>query len=134
MRLGKRQEGFSRLLPGLYLKAFELGFEIRTGGAFRDPRLHGKKGFPDLFTWLEANHPEVALEAGALGYDGYGSRVSEHKDKCAIDLNLRLRDGGMVWTTKAHEELGKWWEEQHPMCRWGGRFNDGNHYEFLEWR
>jgi hypothetical protein len=24
--------------------------------------------------------------------------------------------------------LGEFWEGLHPLCRWGGRFNDGNHY------
>ena len=134
MKLGKRQETFARLLPGLFKQAFKLGFEIRPGSLFRDPRLHGKKGFPDVMTWLENNHPEIFLEALAAGYKPYGSRTSIHKDKCAIDLNLRISGGDMVWSTEAHTELGMWWEAQHEFCRWGGRYNDGNHYEFLEWR
>jgi hypothetical protein len=24
--------------------------------------------------------------------------------------------------------LGKYWKRQHPLCRWGGDFQDGNHY------
>ena len=123
-----------RLLPRLIDKAHELGFEIRGGSLLRDERLHGKKGFPDIMTWLETNHPEVAAEAETAGYKAYGSRVSLHKDKCAIDLNLRFADGDMVYRTDDHAQLGQWWEEQHAMCRWGGRFNDGNHYELLEWR
>ena len=134
LKLGARQEAFSRLIPKLYAKAFELGFEIRTGSAFRDPRLHGHKGYPDLMTWLDLEYPEIAKLAIESGYRAYGSRVSLHKDKCAIDLNLRDPDKGMVYSTEGHRELGEWWEQQHPMCRWGGRFNDGNHYEFLEWR
>lgn len=112
MRLGKRQEKFSRLVPRLIDKAHELGFEVRGGDWFRDPRAFGE-----------------------IGDEGpYGSDTSEHKNKCAIDLNLRKPGFGMVTKTEGHRELGEWWEEQDTMCRWGGRYNDGNHYEFLEWR
>lgn len=41
MRLGAKQELFMRLLPALICKAHELGFEIRGGDLFRDPRVHG---------------------------------------------------------------------------------------------
>ena len=30
--------------------------------------------------------------------------------------------------TEAHRPFGEWWETQHELCRWGGRFQDGNHY------
>lgn len=112
MTLGERQEAFMRLVPRLIDKAHELGFEVRGGDLFRDPRAFGE-----------------------LGEEGpYGSDTSEHKNKCAIDLNLRKPGHGMVTKTEGHAELGAWWEQQHPFCRWGGRYNDGNHYEFLEWR
>jgi len=133
MKLGEKQELFMRLVPGLINKAHELGYEIRGGSLFRDPRLHGQKERPDVMTWLEANFPDVHAVATKAGYKGYGSRVSQHKDKCAIDLNLS-KDGDMVWSTEAHRELGTWWEQQHTLCRWGGRYNDGNHYELIEWR
>lgn len=105
MKLGEKQELFMRLLPSLLLKAFELGFEIRGGDLFRDPRVHGALG--------------VKL--------GYGSDNSCHKLKLAIDLNL-FKDGEFCHLTAQHRELGVWWELQHPLCRWGGRWNDGNHY------
>lgn len=112
MKLGARQELFMRLLPRLIDKAHELGFEVRGGDLFRDPRAHGEYG--------ESLGP-------------YGAPDSNHKLKCAIDLNLRKGDS-MIWSTEGHRELGTFWETLHPMCRWGGRFNDGNHYELLEWR
>lgn len=111
MKLGKKQELFMRLLPRLIDKAHSLGFEIRGGDLFRDPRLHGAHGEKK----------------------GYGHRNSCHKLKLAIDLNLFKvvypTDGRvMVTDTEGHRELGEWWEQQHELCRWGGRFNDGNHY------
>ena len=105
MKLGKKQELFARLLPSLFLKAFELGFEIRPGDLFRDPRVHGHFG-----------HKK-----------SYSRSKSCHKLKLAIDLNLML-DNRLVKTAEGHRELGEWWEKQHKLCRWGGRFNDGNHY------
>ena len=53
---------------------------------------------------------------------------SQHYVKCAADLNL-FKDGKYLVETSDHETSGKKWETRHPLCRWGGRFNDGNHYE-----
>jgi hypothetical protein len=102
-----QQSAFARLVPRLIDKAFELGFEVTLGDAFRDPRVHGALG--------------VKL--------GYGHRSSAHKEKMAIDLNL-FKDGKFLDSTEAHKPLGEWWEKQHVLARWGGRFADGNHYSF----
>ena len=110
MTLGKKQELFMRLLPRLIDKAHELGFEIRGGDLFRDPRLHGEHGTKK----------------------GYGYKSSCHKLKLAIDLNL-FKDGKFISSTKGHRELGEWWEKQYEDCRWGGRFKDGNHYSLTHW-
>lgn len=50
-----------------------------------------------------------------------------HWHKCAVDLHL-FRDGEYLTRTEDHERFGAWWERQHPLFRWGGRFGDGNHY------
>ena len=111
MTLGKKQELFMRLLPSLINKAHDLGFEIRGGDLFRDPRSHGAYG-----------------EKGV-----YGVSHSNHKLKLAIDLNL-MKDDKLITSTKGHKELGEWWEQQHELCRWGGRRkNDGNHYSLEHW-
>ena len=105
MTLGEKQELFMKLLPRLIDKAHELGFKVRGGDLFRDPRLHGAVGEKK----------------------GYGHSKSCHKIKLAIDLNL-FKGSKFLSATVDHEELGMWWEVQHPDCRWGGRFKDGNHY------
>lgn len=105
MTLGKQQQLFMRLLPRLIDKAHELGFELRGGDLFRDPRVHGHMGEKR----------------------GYGNANSCHKLKLAIDLHL-FQDGMYLTETHHHRELGEWWEQQHELCCWGGRFNDGNHY------
>jgi hypothetical protein len=103
MNLGQKQELFMRLLPRLIDKAHELGYEIRGGDLFRDPRVHGAVGEKK----------------------GYGHSKSCHKLKLAIDLNL-FKDGKFLSSTEDHKVLGEWWESQGGT--WGGRFNDGNHY------
>lgn len=107
MTRGDKQRLFARLVPRLIDKAHELGFEVTLGDAYRDPRSHGKVG-----------------ERRA-----YGNSFSCHKVRLALDLNL-FRDGVYCTQTEDHRELGEWWEQQHEMACWGGRFNDGNHYSF----
>jgi hypothetical protein len=105
MTLGEKQRLFARLIPRLIDKAHELGFEVTLGDAYRDPRLHGELGVKQ----------------------GYGHPRSAHKARLAIDLNL-FKNGAYLGATEAHKPLGEWWEQQHPLACWGGRFNDGNHY------
>ncbi len=107
MTLRQKQSDFAALVPSLINKALELGYEVTLGDAYRDPRVHGALG--------------VKL--------GYGHPKSAHKSRLAIDINL-FKNGEFLATTEAHKELGEWWEKQHPLARWGGRFDDGNHYSF----
>lgn len=111
MKLGKQQELFMRQLPRLIDKAHELGFEIRGGDLFRDPRAHGPLG------------KRVA---------SYGNAFSCHKLKLAIDL-LLFKDGKYLTTTEDYRMLGEWWEKQHPLNCWGGRFDDANHFS-MTWQ
>lgn len=108
MKLGAKQELFSRLLPRLYDKAHELGFEIRGGELYRPKEM-----------------------AAIYAQRGLGIQNSLHCLKLAIDFNLFL-DGEYI-TSSEHPkliELGEWWEEQHDLARWGGRFarRDGGHF------
>ena len=57
----------------------------------------------------------------------YGSKSSRHRSRLAIDLNL-FRDGEYLTETEDHKDLGLWWEAAGGI--WGGRFDDGNHYEW----
>jgi len=107
MTLREKQSKFARLVPRLIDKAFSLGYEVTLGDAYRDSRLHGLMGVKK----------------------GYGFSRSCHKIKLAIDINL-FKDGVYLDGTEAHRTLGEWWEQQDPLCRWGGRFKDGNHYSF----
>lgn len=91
------------MVPKLIDKAFELGFHVTLGDAYRDPRAP------------------------------YGSRSSRHRQRLAIDLNLFVEDsatGRLEYqtSTQAHLHLGEYWESIGGI--WGGRFGDGNHYEW----
>lgn len=104
MTLREKQSVFARMAARLILKAYDMGYEVTLGDAFRDPRAHGKQGV-----------------LGAI----YGEAWSAHKNKLALDLNL-FRNGQYLSSTASHRPLGEWWEQQGGT--WGGRFKDGNHY------
>jgi len=103
----KKQTEFAKLVPRLIDQAHKLGFQVTLGDAYRDPRVHGDMGVRKSYS-----HPKSA-----------------HKVRLAIDLNL-FKNGQYLEGSEAHRPLGEWWEKQHPMARWGGRFDDGNHYSF----
>lgn len=112
MTLRQKQSLFVRLVADLIRHAESLGYELTFGEAWRTPE-------------------QAARNAAA----GTGIRNSLHVDRLAIDLNL-FRGGVYLARTEDHRALGEWWEKQHELCRWGGRFKDsqgrprpdGNHY------
>ncbi len=61
---------------------------------------------------------------------GHMSR-SLHYIKLAGDINIfvlgkwlkKYSDNPGVW-----DDLGTFWEGLHPLCAWGGRFDDFNHF------
>ena len=55
---------------------------------------------------------------------------SLHYDKLAADLNL-FKDGEYLTRTDQHKASGAKWETRHELCRWGGRYDDGGHYEIM---
>jgi hypothetical protein len=99
------------MIPSLLNKAFELGYEVTLGDAFRDPRVHGAFG------------QKLA----------YGAANSFHKQRLAIDLNL-FKDGKYITDDTGHAQLGAWWVTQGGT--YGGNFKskDFNHYSLGEGR
>jgi hypothetical protein len=104
-KLFDAQIRFVQELPFLLVQARMLGYEITIGDAYRDPRAFG--------------------DIGEIG--PYGHPSSKHKRRLAIDLNL-FRDGKYLIDTEDYRELGEYWESVGG--KWGGRFNDGNHFEW----
>src|SRR3990172_5977171 len=103
MTLGEKQRLFTSMIAKLIIWAYEHGYELTFGDAYRDPRLHGAMGAPG----------------------GYGAVSSCHKIRLAVDFNL-FKDGAFLQATEDHRPLGEYWESIGGS--WGGRFNDGNHY------
>ena len=106
MTLRQKQSLFARHVAALIAHAYAMGYEVTLGDAYRSPE-----------------------EAARLSKAGKGIATSLHTQRLAIDLNL-FKDGHYLTSTEAHRPLGEWWEKQHELARWGGRFKDGNHYSF----
>lgn len=110
MSLGNEQRKFTLMVSQLITYAYELGYELTFGDAYRDPRVFG--------------------EVGEKKSGSYGKPASNHKIRLAVDFNLFL-NGEYLTTTEDHKILGEYWEKLGGS--WGGRFNDGNHYS-LEYK
>lgn len=105
MTLGQKQRKFTRMIAQLIEYAYQNGYELTFGDAYRDPRLHGDVGVKK----------------------SYSSANSLHKSRLAVDFNL-FKNGQYLTTTESHKPLGEYWESIGGT--WGGRFPnpDGNHY------
>lgn len=103
MTLGQKQRKFTRMVADLIVFAYEQGYELTFGDAFRDPRVHGPVGQKK----------------------SYSSANSLHKERLAVDFNL-FKDGNFLTSSEDHRPLGEYWESLGGS--WGGRFEDGNHY------
>lgn len=103
MTLGNKQRHFTRLVGLLIEYAYQNGYELTFGDAYRDPRLHGEMGVKK----------------------SYSSAKSVHKLRLAVDFNL-FKDGKYMTATEDYTKLGVYWESLGGS--WGGRFNDGNHF------
>lgn len=101
------QEDFARSAATLILKAFELGYTVTLGEAWRTP---------EQAQW-DADH-------------GTGISHSLHTARLAIDLNFFLA-GAYVKDGMKLADIGAWWKSLGPAYRWGGDFHvrpDGNHF------
>jgi hypothetical protein len=101
--MGQKQRRFTSMIGLLIAFAYEVGYELTFGDAYRDPRVHGEVG----------------------NSKSYSSANSLHKSRLAVDFNL-FKDGKFLTATSDHLPLGEFWESIGGT--WGGRFNDGNHY------
>ena len=103
MSLSQRQRLFLRLTVEFLDWAHRQGYEFTYGEAYRTPE-----------------------QAQLNAVTGKGIANSLHCNRLALDLNLFINDRYQT-STEAWKPLGEFWESLHPLCRWGGRFGDGNH-------
>lgn len=109
MSLSSKQQRFTRCVGLLIEQAYKLGYALTFGDAYRDPRVHGAVGVKK----------------------SYAAASSVHKSRLAVDLNLfvdgdYITDGGHA----AYAQLGEFWKGLDPDARWGGDFDDANHFSF----
>ena len=81
MSLREKQARFCRMVSHLIAWAWEHGYELRFGDAYRDPRVN----------WT------------------YGAPNSKHKTRLAVDLMLDI-NGTWQRSTEAYRPLGEYWE------------------------
>ena len=106
MTLGEKQRLFTHYIGSLILWAYENGYELTFGDAYRTP-----------------------AQAAANATAGIGIANSLHCERLAVDFNL-FKDDVYLTGTESYKPLGEFWESLHPLARWGGRFGDGNHFSF----
>jgi hypothetical protein len=107
MTLREKQSLFARLVGQLIQYAYQNGYELTFGEAYRTPE-------------------QAALNA----QKGSGIANSLHTKRLAIDLNLFLA-GRYITDSASYKPLGDFWKSLHPDCCYGGDFKpraDGNHF------
>ena len=111
MTLGEKQELFAtELLPDLLSYIRFKGYQIRMG--------YGERSINEQQRLITLGKSGIPMKSAAKG---------AHVRRLAVDLHL-FKDGTYLDRTEDHREIGEWWERRHELCRWGGRFGDGNHY------
>lgn len=105
--LGRKQRLFTKLVGRLIQFAYDSGYELTFGDAYRSPEM-----------------------AQFYAQTGKGIANSLHTQRLAIDLNLFI--GGVYQSdSAAYKPLGDFWKGLHSECCWGGDFStraDGNHF------
>ncbi len=106
MTLGQKRRLFTRLVARLILRAIVMGYQ------------------PQGDEWKRSKEA-----AEAYARQGRGIKRSLHRIGLALDMDLFKR-GKLLTDSEDYRPLGEWWEKQHPLCRWGGRFKrrDGRHF------
>lgn len=76
------------------------------------------------------------LQAELYAAKGKGIRNSQHLMRLAIDLLFFDKENNYRTDTDFYKQAGDYWESLDPLCRWGGRYGDGNHFETMNnaWR
>ena len=92
-----------------------------------------------LIQWIYDQGWQLTLSEGFVGdtdaadgdYDGPHKQGGLHYKRLAQDLNLFV-DG--QWIVRgdhpAWQAIGKRWKQMDSLARWGGDFNDANHFSF----
>lgn len=125
---------FTRHSARLVETATQFGYDVVWGEVARSDEQAeinalGPTGRAELVEYLSKGGAWSALASAISNNVGSGIRRSLHRHCLAVDLKL-FQDGTYLTSTSDYVRLGEWWEKQHPLARWGGRFGDGGHFSF----
>ena len=134
MTLGEKQRLFAQLIANLIIWAKTQGMDVAIGEVLRSDEqaainAMGKAGRERVAAMVQTAFPHFA--ATLLNNTGDGISPSIHERKLAADLLLFI-NGIYQTQTEAYRPLGVKWESMHPLCCWGGRFKDGNHFSITD--
>ena len=107
MTLSEKQQTFSILIAHLIRWAYDQGYAITLGDAYRSPEM-----------------------AAIYAKQGKGIKNSLHCRRLAIDLML-WKGNKYLQKIEDYKPLGEHWEAMSTpdaQCFWGGRFGDGVHF------
>ena len=110
MTLSQKQRKCSQLIGRLIGWAYDNGYEIVLGEAFR------------------------TKEQQELYVAGGKSKTmnSKHLKCLAIDINL-FKSGKYLTETPDYKPLGDYWKSLDPECVWGGDWGwDGGHFQYTK--
>lgn len=119
MTLLEKQKLFVQALGALIRFAGEQGYELTMGEAHVATPRKGK---------MEAC-PKCGQEITGFFHDKVHLTRGLHYSRLAADMNLFIKNEYI--SDGDHEAwgiLGQFWESLDPLCTWGGRFSDANHF------
>lgn len=130
MTLGQKQRLFVQLEVQWVAWVLAHGYELTHGECLRSDEQAeiNAMGYAGRLRLCEIIKPFFPVLAEKILNNGKNSgiRNSLHEEKLATDWNL-FKNGVYLSRTEDWTEVGEYWEALHPLCRWGGRFGDGNH-------
>ena len=108
MKLSEKQRIFTRNIAKLIVYAYQNGFELTFGDAFRT-----------------VEQQEIYIEQGKSK-----TMNSMHLQRLAVDFNFFINNK-LTYKKEDVEMLGKYWESLHEDNSWGGywRFKDTPHFQ-----
>jgi hypothetical protein len=111
MSLSSKQQRFADKIGQLIHFIYNQGWAVTFGDAYRDPRTNGDFGTKK----------------------GYAAGKSVHKLRLAIDLNLFVDGNYITGDSPEYQVIGEQWKSMDEDARWGGEWQDFNHFSFEQW-
>ena len=110
MTLSQKQRKCSQLIGQLIGWAYENGYEIVLGHAWRTKE--------EQLAYYNSGASKV--------------KVGKHPKCLAIDINL-FKDGKYLTETPDYKPLGDYWKSLDSECVWGGDWGwDGGHFQYTK--